>query len=380
MTAATASARPTVRSRVLAAARVALPAWVLARVLVTVAYLTARYLERHGHLDDALAHTTVRQGLYAWDGAFYADLAQHGYTALGRSALRFFPLTPLTGRAIGWLGIGPRVGVVILANVAALAAGTMLVLLVRNEELPSDVARRSAWLLALAPSAFVLVLGYAEALFLVLAIGIFLAVRRRRWLPAVALGLLAGLCRPGGFVVAIPVVVEAVRAWRAATAAERVRVELAVAAPFVGVGLYLVWVDHVFGDALLPYRVQARANLKGAFTDPVSSISDAVSGMFHGHLGTGLHVPWMIVVVVLVVLAFRRLPASYGAFAAVSVASAVTSANLDSFERYALVAFPIVIVVALLLTDRRWYLAAIAASSVAMTAYATLAFAHAYVP
>ena len=38
------------------------------------------------------------------------------------------------------------------------------------------------------------------------------------------------------------------------------------------------------------------------------------------------------------------------------------------------------IVVALLLTDRRWCLAAIAASSVAMTAYATLAFVHAYVP
>ena len=88
----------------------------------------------------------------------------------------------------------------------------------------------------------------------------------------------------------------------------------------------------------------------------------------------------MIVVVVLVVVAFRRLPASYGAFAAVSVASAVTSANLDSFERYALVAFPIVIVVALLLTDRRWFVAAVAVSSIAMTTYATLAFAHAYVP
>jgi len=64
----------------------------------------------------------------------------------------------------------------------------------------------------------------------------------------------------------------------------------------------------------------------------------------------------------------------------VSLASAVTSANLDSFERYALGAFPLVIVAALLLTDRRWWIAAIATSSVVMTAYATLAFAHAYVP
>ena len=151
-------------------------------------------------------------------------------------------------------------------------------------------------------------------------------------------------------------------------------------AVFAGTVAFLVWADHVFGDGLLPFRVQTRANLKGAFTDPFTSISDAVSGMFHGHIGTGLHVPWMIVVVALVVLAFRRLPTSYGAFALATVASAVTSANLDSFERYALGAFPLVIVAALLLSDRRWAIAAITASSLAMTAYATLAFAHAYVP
>src|SRR3954467_9259380 len=186
MTALTSPARPTLRSRVLPAVRIALPAWLLARALVTVAYLTARYLERHGHLHDALAHTTVRQGLLAWDGAFYADLAQHGYTALPRPALRFFPLPPLLGRAVGWIGVGPRVGVVIVANLAALAAGTMIVLLVRSEGFAPGVATRSAWLVALAPSAFVLVLGYAEAVFLALAVGIFLAARRRRWLVVVA--------------------------------------------------------------------------------------------------------------------------------------------------------------------------------------------------
>ena len=62
------------------------------------------------------------------------------------------------------------------------------------------------------------------------------------------------------------------------------------------------------------------------------------------------------------------------------MASAVTSANLDSFERYALGAFPIVIVVGAAAHRPRWAIAAIAASSLAMTAYATLAFAHAYVP
>ena len=78
-------------------------------------------------------------------------------------------------------------------------------------------------------------------------------------------------------------------------------------------------------------------------------------------------------------LGARRLPAAYTWFSAVSLASAVTSSNLDSFERYALGAFPLVIVLALLLTDRR---AACGdrVSGPAMTGYATLAFLHAYVP
>ena len=223
MTARTSPARPTLRSHVGPAVLTALPAWFLARALVAVAYAIARYLQRHGHLDDTLARTTVHQGLLAWDGAFYADIAQHGYAALGRPALRFFPLTPLLGRAVGWLGTGPRVGVVVVANLAALAAGALLVLLVRSEGLAPGVARRSAWLLALAPSAFVLALGYAEAIFLALAIATLLAVRRRHWLPAIALGVLAGLDRPGGLVLAVPVAIELVRAWPSARAAERFR-------------------------------------------------------------------------------------------------------------------------------------------------------------
>jgi hypothetical protein len=380
MTASISPDRTPPRSPVFDALRVALPAWVLARVLVAIAHLVARYLESHGHVDDALARTTVHQGLLAWDGAFYADIAQHGYTALPDTALRFFPLTALLGRAVGWAFVGPRIGVVLVANLAALAAGALLVLLVRREGFDPAVARRSAWLVALAPSAFVFVLGYAEATFLVLAVGIFLAARDGRWPVVIGLGLLAGLCRPSGFVVAVPIAIEVIRLWRGASVGRRLAGLAATVSSFVGGATYLVWVDRQYGDALLPYRVQTRSNLKGAFTNPVTSITDAVEGLFHGHVGTGLHVPWMLVVVVLIVLAFRRLPLSYGAFAAVTVASAVTSANLDSFERYALGAFPIVIVVALLLTDRRWWIAAITASSLAMTGYATLAFVHAYVP
>ena len=357
----------------------ALPAWVVARVLLGIALVAAHLLI--GHVDDPLARVTTGQGLLAWDGAFYADLAQHGYAALPHTALRFFPLTPLLGRAVGWLGVGPRVGVVIVANAAALIAGVLLVRIVRREGFPDDVARRASWLLALAPAAFVLVLGYGEGVFLALAIGVVLAARNRSWVLAMVLGVLAGLSRPSGFIVAVPIAIEAVRGLRGIAPRELLGRVLAVLAPFAGTGAFLWWVGDRFGDALLPFRVQTRSNLKGSFTNPVTSISDAVSGLVHGRtVGTGLHVGWMIVAAALLVICFRRLPASYGCFSLALVASAVTSANLDSFERYALGAFPLTIAVALVAHTRWTERLVIAASATAMTGYATLAFLHAYVP
>ncbi|MBK5287231.1 MAG: hypothetical protein JJE46_02070 [Acidimicrobiia bacterium] len=373
------SLRPDRGTDIRLAIRRTVPAWIGARVLVGVA-LTIAHLSVH-RVDDPLARVTVRQGLLAWDGAFYADIAHYGYAALPTAALRFFPLTALLGRGIGFTGLGPRIGVVVGANIAALVATVLLYSLVRREGYDDTIATRSVWLFSLGPAAFVLALGYAEAGFLACAIGIVFLMRDRRWWSVIPLGILAGLSRPGGFVVAVPIVVEAFLTVRTMPVRARAGQAAAAVSPFVGTALYLGWVHHRFGDGWLPFSIQTRASLKGSFTNPISSISGALDGMVHGRtVGTGLHVVWMAVAVTLVVLGARRLPAAYTWFSAASLASAVTSSNLDSFERYALGAFPLVIVLALLLTDRRAARAVIALSGLAMTGYATLAFLHAYVP
>ncbi|MGZ6964552.1 MAG: hypothetical protein ACXVKA_10050, partial [Acidimicrobiia bacterium] len=97
-------------------------------------------------------------------------------------------------------------------------------------------------------------------------------------------------------------------------------------------------------------------------------------------IGTGLHVPWLVVALVLVVVCFRPWPVSYGAFAAAAIGSAVISSNLDSFERYSLAAFPLVLVVASLTASRRIERGVFVLSGTAMTVYALLAFLHTYVP
>ncbi|MEP6624322.1 MAG: hypothetical protein ABJC79_07750, partial [Acidimicrobiia bacterium] len=128
------------RSRLRPAFLAAVVPWIVARVLVAAALGFSRYLVDHGHVDDPLARITSHQGLLAWDGSFYADIAHGGYAPLPHAALRFFPLTPLLGRAVGWLGFGPRVGVVVVAQLAALVAGALLGLLVDRDGFGSGSA------------------------------------------------------------------------------------------------------------------------------------------------------------------------------------------------------------------------------------------------
>jgi hypothetical protein len=97
-------------------------------------------------------------------------------------------------------------------------------------------------------------------------------------------------------------------------------------------------------------------------------------------LGSALHIPWVVLCLVLLVLAYRRLPASYAAFATAVLAVSLTSSNLDSFERYALGAFPLVIAASMLTARRRVEIIVLVLSGTAMAAYTVAALFGLVVP
>ena len=369
---------------------VALPAWMAARAIVLAALALAHFIFTNLHVRDDAVSSQLHQGLFAWDAGFYRGIAAHGYGfgTLPHDSLRFFPLVPLASR---WLGIllGGRsdVALLIIANGSALAAGALLHRLVLTEKHDAGLARRATWLFALVPPAFVLVLGYSEATFLALAIGTFLALRTGRWWWAGLLGMLAALTRPVGVLLVVPVAIEAGRSlyrlrrsgslgWRA------VLPRLAsVLGPPAGLATFLAWVWARYGDALLPLHVQEEPRRRGHVVDPLTALLHEGRGILHGqHVGSGLHVPWAIGLAVLLVVCFRRWPASYGAFATVMVLAVLTSKNLDSLERYALSAFPFILVGASLTASERLERATLVLGAAAMEGYAVLAFLNAVVP
>jgi len=361
------------RRRVGEDVRAALPAWIVARILVAVAYGIARVWRSHFHHGELTIQ--LHQGLFAWDGAFYRDIASKGYGALPDAALRFFPLFPLAGRGFGWvLGGNEGIALLLIANVGALAAGALLHRLVVIDLVDRRTARLSASLLALAPPAFVLVWAYAEALYLVCAIGMFIALRRRAWGWAAGLGLLAGLVRPFGVVLAVPAAIEGLRGWHRAASRDRLARLAAIAAPIVGLLVFLVSIG-----SLEPIRQQG--DLRGEWLDPVRGVARAVGDLFGSQrFLDGLHAPFAIALIVLVVLCIHWLPPSYSAYAGIVVLSALSATNLNSLERYGLNAFPVVIAMAML--ARRWRIESVTliVSGGLMVAMCSAAWLGRYVP
>jgi len=355
-------------------------AWLAGRVVVAAAlglvhFLTGSVADDGGRLD----HT----GLLGWDAGWYESIAAHGYGGAGEESRRFFPLLPMVVRGLCALpGLAGREGAVLLVivNALAFALTVLLARLARAEGFADAAIRRVIWLSALAPPAFVLAMGYAEAPAMVCAVCAFLAARSGRFGLAALAGLLSGLCRPLGLLLVAPMLIEAVRGPRSTAPRWWLPRLAAVVATVAGAGAYVAWSAATYHDGLAPLTMQRDAARHGATGNPLSVLWDAAQGTLHGNVGTGLHVPWLLLSLVALVLMARLLPASYSVWCALVLLTVLTGSNLDSSERYLFGAFPFVLVAALALGRRTVWPFALAASATVMTVYATLAFTLAYVP
>ena len=356
--------------------------WLTGRAVVLASLALAKFEVSHLDIRNAKAIADAHAGLWSWDAGWYSNLAAHGYHTVGPDGLRFFPLLPVVASAIHHLTFVPvDAATALVANASALAATVVLYLLARSEFGDAGVARSAAWLLNLVPAAFVTVMGYSDPLAILLAVSCFYLLRHQRWLGAAALGFLAGTARPLGCLLVVPALCEGLRGVRAIGWVQRWSRLVAVLAPAAGLLAYLSWTSIEFGSFTKPLTLQADPTRHGGLTDPVVTLyHDAVNLVGGHHLGTDLHLPWVAVSVVMVVVVFWRLPASYGLYSAAIVVVAASGSNLDSFERYALGAFPLVLAGGTLLRSRRVEITVLVLSAVSMFAYALLAFLGAYVP
>jgi hypothetical protein len=358
----------------------ALVAWFAARVVVFGALSLSTFL-----VDDLGARSPTGRpstGLTGWDAGFYLRISEDGYDSVAPDGLRFFPLLPLLSRVVALaLGGNHRLALLVVANLAALGAGLLVERLARRESGDDGLAARAAWFLALAPPAFVLVMGYAEPLMMAAAAGGLLALRERRWGWAAAAGFLAGLSRPLGVLFVVAALLEVAPGLRAASQRARGGRLAAVLGAPAGLASFLAWSHVAHGDALLPLRLQGGDSLRGNLVNPVSRLAEAGRDLASGDLvGSGLHLVWALGFLGLLVVLFRRWPLSFAVFSGVVLIAALSADNLDSLERYALSSVGFVLAAATVASRPIVESLVLVFAGAGMAAYATLAFLGAYVP
>ncbi len=347
----------------------ALLPWAASRVVVLGALGTARFLHNEGKLAAAVAPPS----LFEWDASFYRSIARHGYASVAANdGLRFFPLYPLVARLLG----GSDLALLGLASFCTFAFLVVLRVLAR-EWVDDRAAERVVWLAALGPGALATVMGYAEPLYLLLAAVCLLALRRSTHAALAVAGVaaaLAALTRPVGVLLVIVFAVELVRRrdWRVGAAG--------VGAP-LGLLAFLWWsrtAGYGFTD---PLRLQSKENLRGKLVDPVRALLGAAKDTLVDHrIGPGMHLVWALAALALCVVALRRLPLGPALYGALAVLVALTSRNLDSFERYLLAAFPVLVAAAALRSTRDSDRVVLALLGAALTATSILAFTAAAIP
>ena len=281
-------------------------------------------------------------------------------------------------------GISVGTALVLIANVSALAAMAALWVLVRHDFGDSDLARRSVWLLALAPSGLCAGFAYADGALLLCAVVTFLGARTGRWWWAAMAGWRSRTGPPGRH----PVGASGGHRGLANPSGPSLPPLLGRSA---GCGCWLRRSEPpaISGGSSpssatlwLPLRIQVRKRAPGHHLSSLRRHAATTSARCStattwGAPSTcpGWWSAWHWPSWPFGGCRFRT-PCSAVAVLAVSL----SSSNLDSFERYALGAFPLIVAASTLTRRRTVERAVLILSAAGMVGYACLAFLGVVVP
>jgi hypothetical protein len=270
--------------------------------------------------------------------------------------------------------------------VSLLAAAAAFVLLheLARTLVGAGAARRTLLYLAVFPTSFFLGAVYSESLYLLLTVAAFLAAMRGRFATAGVAAGLAVLTRPTG-VMLLPAL--ALIGWRSPARRDALA-RLAVALPIAAA--WPLWLWARFGHPLAFLGAEKHAwhrhlsdagPFGGAWKGIVAGWNGIVQYVAGGNRfpaaddalqAAGLNVEALLAatfVVVLGVVAWRRLGAPYGVFVLASVAlplaSPAATIPLLSMPRFALGVFPVFVALAAVTTRER-------ANTIVVVVFATL--------
>jgi Gpi18-like mannosyltransferase len=212
--------------------------------------LAARFAERHIAPDVTYPVSNIAtSGWLRWDAAWYLSLATQGYTSELQTA--FFPLYPILASLLARsTSISPDTALLIIPNTSFMLTCVFLFALVR-QEVDADAAFVAVASLCFFPTNVFLSAGYTESLFLLLAVAMFSFLRTGKLgLAAFVVGF-ASATRTVGWLLTIPVLVEAYRTRNGSSWKTLQRHILLGLVSLWGLIGYMLYLGMRFGDPVL---------------------------------------------------------------------------------------------------------------------------------
>ncbi len=331
---------------------------------------------------------------HRWDAPHYTDVAIWGYMAHDPGTLSypgyrqdfpgdldlyivFFPLFPWLTAAVNAVIGAPVAAAFVVSTLASLFVAPVLYRLV-HADLGASVARWSAGLLLVFPTAYFLHIGYTESLFLALSFATLWLARTNRWWAAGVLGALAALTRVNGLVLIPALAVEAWLQWRVHRRIETAPM-VAMAAVAIGFAVYLGVNVAVYGDPFAFSEIQ-RSHWFKDLSWPWEGFEGMIGWTDNPDVDNALMLGWMellfsglgLLATVATVLWLRP---TWGAWMAGNWILIVSTGHVMSVPRYSLVLFGIVVWGALIAERWRWAGWVLAAGSATAMAYFAWRFA-----
>jgi Mannosyltransferase (PIG-V) len=314
---------------------------------------------------DALPSRDLVQELPArWDAQWYAGLAAHGYewqrSFDPQQNLAFFPAYPLLIRGLGVATGAFRAGVPPERQIEWLTWCGLLISLVTffwaasyfarlaREMMEDSRARAGLLLFAAYPFALFFSAAYAESVFLLMALACWFHLRRGEHLAAGAWGLLAGLTRPNGCFLSIPLglIALGVRDAPGGEASDHFRVRNLIVAAMPGIGM-LIFTAFLYQMTGIWFAWSKTHAAWGRVLGSEPSLSGFTGFGPAGLLGFAAEHPYDLLnalgllFAVLPILSVWRLSPAWAAFVLINVAVPLSAGGLLSMGRLTSTLFPL---------------------------------------
>ncbi len=300
--------------------------------------------------------------LFVWsrlDAPHYLDIARYGYAAHGQDALwiAFFPLFPFLVRVVSIVFGDLILSGLIVSFVAAIGCAYALTKLVQLDG-TTDEANHAAILLFAFPTAYFLAAPYTEGVFLFSVLAAIYAARTKHWVGAGLFAAMATASRLVGLAVLPALAVEAL--WPLTAVREQVKRLAALSVGISGFVTYLAINARAYGDPLhflvaergkpwFQHAVWPWTPIFQAWSQFVYPRADGTWFWFVYPARVGA----FVIAVGLMIWGAKRLHLSDHVYAWTALGLSMMESRLISLPRYLLALYPIPIVLAYKLKDRR---------------------------